>query len=154
MINDQVEVARDTQYSGNTVFESDFSKLVGRTLTGIVVGEESSFIEFHTQEGDVYVMWHIQDCCECVWLEDVVGDLKDLLGSPVVVARLASEGRNKGGEWDAVEGWAFYQIATQRGWVTLRWNESSNGYYSTEVDLDHIPAGHNLPAVVGVVSKG
>jgi len=82
-------------------------------------------------------MYHSQDCCESVYLEDVCGDINDLLNSTILKA---SEDTNHNDDPPA-EGsdesytWTFYNIATFNGHVTFRWFGSSNGYYSESVDF-------------------
>jgi len=81
------------------------------------------------------VMYHDQDCCENVRLEDIIGDLTDLVGSPILSA---TEETNRGNEPRAGEDswtWTFYTFRTIKGTVTLRWIGESNGYYSEEVDI-------------------
>lgn len=56
----------------------DIKELEGKILTEVVC--EYNEIFFLTNEGDRYKMYHNQDCCECVTLEDIDGDLSDLIG--------------------------------------------------------------------------
>ena len=59
----------------------DVNVLVGKTLSNIDGGVDSSEISFTTTDGEVYRMFHYQDCCESVYVYDIVGDMEDLVGS-------------------------------------------------------------------------
>jgi hypothetical protein len=93
-------------------------------------------IRFHTACGRVFRMYHEQDCCESVVLEEIIGDLRDLLDTPIVVASM-DEGEYKSDE-TGDDQWTFYTLRTHKGTVTLRWHGSSNGFYSTSVDFDEV----------------
>lgn len=80
-------------------------------------------------------MYHEQDCCESVYLEDVCGDWADIVGSTVISA---SEETSYGDSESLSETWTFYHIRTHRGTVTLRWYGSSNGYYSERVEIARV----------------
>ena len=86
-------------------------------------------------------MYHHQDCCESVYIEDVCGDLQDLVRSTIVQAEEMSNYAGPAvspdsGSWDESITWTFYKFATAKGYVTIRWFGSSNGYYSESVDFE------------------
>ena len=122
--------------------ETCFSDLVGLTIQDIKVdGAES--ITFVMSDGRVFSMHHNQDCCESVYIEDICGDMSDLIGSPITQAEEASNSDDPPPADGAAESytWTFYKLATNRGGVTIRWFGTSNGYYSEYVDFSEMRQG-------------
>jgi hypothetical protein len=115
----------------------NFSDLIGKTITKITGGKPSDdIVTFETSDGSIYKMLHYQDCCESVLIDDVVGDLEDLLNTPILSA---SEDVNPDEKKDCecAESctWTFYNIGTIKGFVTIKWFGTSNGYYSEGVSF-------------------
>lgn len=105
-------------------------KLLGLTFDKVVRNDDA--IVFY--QGDVkrFSLHHEQDCCESVYVEDVAGDLDDLVGTPILLAEEAYENDPDAGESGT---WSFYKIATVKGHVTIRFYGSSNGYYGETAGL-------------------
>lgn len=111
-----------------------FSDLVGKTLVEVI--EESDKITFKTNEGEAYKLYHQQDCCEYVTVDDITGDIKDLIGSPILKAEESVNNELPAkSNHDESYTWTFYQLATINGYVTIRWYGTSNGYYSERVEF-------------------
>ena len=119
------------RYSSSYESYDSINSLLGKTLERVNVVEDDSGqdeIHFYTDCGLHFTMTHVQNCCENVWLEDVVGDWDDLIGYPILVAEeVVSEDRSPT--------WTFYKLATIKGYVDLRWCGDSNGYYSEAVNF-------------------
>ena len=119
-------------------FEVPFASLVGKTLTYVTnKGDELLFV---CSDGYEYRMYHSQDCCESVSIEDMDGDLQELVGLPITVADESSsselpEGVEPPEYRDDEETWTFYRISNEKVFITIRWYGGSNGYYSTEVSF-------------------
>lgn len=121
----------------------EFSSLLGEVLTEIDNHGES--MTFKTSDGKEFYMYHSQSCCENVSIEDITGDLNDLIGLPISMAEESSSNedpddfkRDESEYYSESFTWTFYKLATVRGYVTIRWYGSSNGYYSESVDFARI----------------
>lgn len=114
---------------------ANLKELLYRTLEHIEVEKGDSGDDnllFFCTDGAVYQMLHFQECCEDVWLEDICGNISDLVGVPITMAEERTEEEDiEGG--DACL-WTFYRFATAKGYVTLRWCGVSH-HYSIEVNF-------------------
>lgn len=123
-------------------------ELLGKTLINceLIKGSdkdyytESDQIIFTTSEDKKYKLFHEQDCCEYVYVEDICGELNDLIGSPITLAEESSNNNHlpEDGYNENSVTWTFYRFATVKGLVVIRWIGSSNGYYSESVDFIEI----------------
>jgi hypothetical protein len=121
-----------------------FEALLGKTLVSVTGLEEGSDeVTFMAETGEVYSMYHQQDCCESVYIESVTGDVNDLIGTPILMAEEVSDTDfpPPAGEYVDSYTWTFYKLATIRGYVDIRWLGQSNGYYSESVNFEHVNAG-------------
>lgn len=114
-----------------------FDGMTFKSVKGMENGNDE--VIFETECGRTFRMYHQQDCCERVYLEDVVGDVDDLIGSPILYAEESTSETPPDEEnreyWDDLQRWTFYKLATIKGYVDLRWFGSSNGYYGVSVDV-------------------
>ena len=113
--------------------------MVGKTFTSVEMNADRDEILFMTDAGEQYKMYHQQDCCERVTVEDIVGDLDDLVGSPILIFEERANHEEEALMPDyRSETWTFYEFATVKGSVTIRWYGTSNGYYSENVSFEKI----------------
>lgn len=116
----------------------EISELIGKTIVEIQKGNDRT--DFKCSDGSAYAMYHNQDCCESVSIEDVIGDLSDLLNNPIILAEESTSSESPEGKPSDSESqtWTFYKLATVKGYVTIRWWGTSNGYYSESVDFEKV----------------
>jgi len=100
-----------------------------------VFAHDGDRIDFFFTEGPPLRMYHERDCCEQVWIEDIAGDPEDLIGSPLLLAEVACAQPIHMINNLEVHRWTFYKFGTNKGYVTVRWCGSSNGFYSVAIKL-------------------
>lgn len=119
---------------------ANFEDLAGKTLVQVDVNWDDyndDYIKFVTTEGETFLMYHEQECCESVSIESIEGELSNLLNHSILLAEEVTESGkiDDEDEWDGTQTWTFYKLATTKGYVDIRWNGSSNGYYSESVSF-------------------
>jgi hypothetical protein len=125
----------------------EFKDLLGKTLIKIDIDYNNDKITFHCNNETVYQLFHQHDCCESVTIDDIVGDLEDLLENPITLAEEVSNYEPTSEEdikrteeinrWGSCT-WTFYKLATVKGYVDIKWFGESNGYYSESVDFKQL----------------
>lgn len=120
-----------------------FEDMIGKVFTE-VRQDGNDAIYFKVSDSEEYVMLYHQDCCASCVIEDVVGDLQDLVGSPIVRAEengseeVEPEQPKDQHYVDDSFTWTFYRIGTIKGTVVIRWYGSSNGYYSESASFERV----------------
>ena len=102
-----------------------FCDLVGRkivSIDGAVEGSER--IVFTLDNGKKCILTHFQDCCETVTVNDVCGDVTDLLNSPILLAEEVCSSDVSPDDVDLPINngsytWTFYKLSTINGGVTI-----------------------------------
>lgn len=134
---------------------AEISELIGKTIVSIDKKEDE--LIFICATGEKYKMYHSQDCCESVIIEDICGDLDDLIGTPILKAEEVSnesfvntfeskfkkkkdddysEKDEEGNSKPKSYTWTFYKFTTIKGYVDIRWFGESNGNYSESVNFE------------------
>lgn len=119
---------------------AEFSELLGKVLSSCE-RDGNEQITFETTTGEVYRMLYYPDCCASCEIESIEGDLSDLVGTPIVMAEEVQNAEQEppGSEYGYESyTWTFYKLATIKGYVTIRWFGSSNGYYSESASFERI----------------
>jgi hypothetical protein len=98
-----------TLHEDSTMF-TELNQIKGLTFEKIEAGYD--MITFWTEDGRIFCMYHDQDCREAVSIEDIVGDLDDLVGVPIVVAEERTQDDPNACESGT---WTFYVFATIKG---------------------------------------
>lgn len=113
---------------------AEFNILEGKILKEII-NRDYKYLIFKAED-EVFHMHHYQDCCENVVIDDICGDLNDLLDTPIISAYESVNRENPRSEYDDSFTWTFYHISTIKGSVTIKWYGCSNGYYSETVEFE------------------
>ena len=138
--------------------DTKFDILQGKVLVNIENINNKELI-FTTDTGEKYRSYHRQDCYEHVEIEDICGDLQDLIGNELlIVEEIEYTGKKFCDNLHTIDKsktkytpdqfckspedcrlkWTFYKLSTIKGSVTIRWYGASNGCYSESVDFEQL----------------
>lgn len=117
-----------------------FSNMLSKVMVTVEGHRGDDIMTFTSECGKKFIFQHYQDCCESVSIEDICGDVEDLVGSPILMAEEVSNvGDVPACDYESYT-WTFYRFGTAKGNVTVRWLGTSNGYYGEGVDYSEADA--------------
>lgn len=112
------------------------SDLINKKMISVKNNRNRELV-FTTNDKRIFKLYHRQECCEDVSIDDIVGNLKHLVGEPILMAEKVSNVEqpplNKN---ENSYTWTFYKFATIKGYVTIKWYGTSSGYYSEKVNFN------------------
>ena len=108
----------------------DVSEMQNQTFTSVRADDDT--VTFQNDKVR-YTLYHQTDCCESVVVEEIIGDLDDLENLPLLIAREDTNAEGEELPHEESYTWTFYNFATYKGYVTIRFLGTSNGYYSEDV---------------------
>lgn len=131
--------------------DCEFETLKGHTLKNYISYDDSYSggsveLEIKSRNGYTFKFRHYQQCCEHVYLEDVLDDLLDIIQSDeeiLYAEKSSSEDDNYNdqalefpGDSENTVTYTFYKLRTKSYSCTLRFYGTSNGCYSEDVDFE------------------
>ena len=114
-----------------------------KELIGLVIDriegleKQSDEVRIYTKCGRAFKFYHIENCCESVYLCDF--EVDEIIGAEIIAADelTNSESMQPDTSTESWQ-WTFYRINTTNGELWMRWLGESNGYYSEDVDFAEI----------------
>lgn len=88
-------------------------------------------VRFTFDNGAILVFSHKQDCCESVHIAGYDYPVEDMVGEVINSIEVRTEHRVI--DYDS-ETWTFVYFRTNKGVNVLKWQGTSNGYYSETPD--------------------
>jgi len=117
-------------------------ELIGKNIVDVYVSESKDELILTDDNQIKYKFFHMQECCESVFIEEIFGDLNDFIGTIVDAEECSSNTlEDQISPPDSYESntWTFYRFSIAgKGTVVVRWLGTSNGYYSESVHFDVI----------------
>lgn len=102
---------------------------------------------FYCKDGTEIMMYHDQDCCESVFIESVDSyeNNDDIYTNCdwCTIEEVSNIDRDPIDYYEESYTWTFYNVKTNKGYDTIRWYGSSNGYYSERVDFADVSDGEH-----------
>lgn len=100
--------------------------------------KDSKEVIFIFDDDSAFKLFHEQDCCEKVFLGDIVG-VTDLKGAIILnFEEVTDTGAIDTDKTDnGTYTYTFYKLCTTKGYLDLKWEGYSNGYYSESIDTEY-----------------
>ena len=117
------------------ILQEPMKNLIIASIIGLEENNEEVQIVF--EDGSKIKMYHVQDCCESVYVAQVDGQVERHIGARIKSLKEKISEDQDGMINDSCT-WTFYDLVTSKGILSFRFNGESNGYYSESVDIEYI----------------
>lgn len=105
--------------------------LSGEVIKNFIGEKAGELCRVEFESGNVLELFHDQDCCECVVIEDIQGEPVQLIGKTLEYVDEEIEDGNVGESSTRTT----YTFKTSNYMLKIIWLGESNGYYSESVTV-------------------
>lgn len=112
----------------------DITDFFGKIFVEIDICRHEEEVKMIDENGNIFLFLHYQDCCESVRISKIVGNIEDLLNSPIITCSELIEDTDQCSESGTI---TIYTFSTEKGEVEIHWIGESNGYYSERVSISY-----------------
>lgn len=116
------------------IFEEEDSKFLSNYT--YFASDDQDAIYFELDNDTLVIFKHNRECCEEVNIKDIVGNLHDLIGEPLLEAEVVVN-ENEGTCSERQQS-TFFKFTTSKANVNITWFGTDNGYYSTTVSMRQV----------------
>lgn len=137
-----MEKTFESLFTGKTFSKIDYVK--HSTSCECKLEPEQEILIFYIKESsNALLLTKEYDCYASGYLEDVTGEWKDIINTPIIKASESSQVSDCPVEdkdncfVELTPRWRFYSLTTINGYFTMRWYTDSGNcsYYSDEIDI-------------------
>lgn len=89
------------------------NEMLGKTFVSVEKNNEGTELVFRHGWINTFTFFHVDDCCENVWIEDIEGDLSDLEDSPLLEAEVVSNKDET--DTNVSRTWTFSSLEQRKG---------------------------------------
>lgn len=99
-------------------------------IENVEKGDDEIFL--YCNDGKIYQMYHDQESSESVYIEDIEGDISNLIDTDILDVEVVAKPKKQSyGTATSTS----YKFITKKGSVTIKWIGTSNGKHSESVAL-------------------
>lgn len=111
--------------------------LIGRKLTHIDIDQDNDEMLLTCEDGSQFKLYHEQDCCEYVRIDDIEGDASLLLNKQIInVFTEIDHEMPEPVDYSCTN--TKFKFLVDDATLIVKWVGTSNGYYSEHVDFRQI----------------
>lgn len=134
------------------MYQEEMKSLKGLKVNSLSMNVEKTLLVLHTDQGDKK-LYAVGDCCSNSWFENITG-VDNLVGHTIEkvannsfpeLTKKLKDARYSYCE-EVIKFYSF-SMKTEKGTFEIEYRNSSNGYYSGDIEIDNEPYDFELSSL-------
>lgn len=109
---------------------AEFKNKVIKNISGLEKGSQEVY--FECEDGTKYFLYHYQVCSEKVYIEEIAGNINDIIGCKINIADVVTSGNSN------IFLQTFFTLSSDKGSLIFRWIGESVGSVLVDVSFNEV----------------